>query len=183
MINPRYWQPLRSLAPLTCGLFTMEEEVRRRYSSTPFSYCPQQTAPWSYRLARRSMNWTLQDSLPQDPQYLQVRDMCILWTMCLNFCIQGNVGGNQWIVQVTKTSIVLLKGSEMGQTLELGLVDGDHAVSASCSDPYIRVVSAQGHQQQQAEPGAEWSAQHWLNCHLMVQRHVRTADQWRLQWP
>ena len=44
-----------------------------------------------------------------------------------------------------RTPIVLLKGSESIQTLELGLGDGDHAVCASCCDPYIGVVSAQGH--------------------------------------
>ena len=55
----------------------------------------------------------------------------------------GNVGNNQFIIQVTKDNVLLLKDSDLVQTLELEL-DNDHIVTAVSCDPYLAVITAAG---------------------------------------
>jgi len=57
--------------------------------------------------------------------------------------LSGNVGNNQFIVQVTKDSVLLLKDSDLVQTLKLDL-ENNSIVSASCCDPFLGVMTNNG---------------------------------------
>jgi len=58
------------------------------------------------------------------------------------FC--GNLGSNQFIVQVTQDRVLLLKDSELVQTVPLDL--GAPITSACCADPHLAVLAADGGQ-------------------------------------
>ena len=54
------------------------------------------------------------------------------------------MGGNQFIVQVSRSSVLLLRDSDLVQTLELELAEGEAVVAASCCDPYLGLLTATG---------------------------------------
>ena len=54
----------------------------------------------------------------------------------------GNLGSNQYIVQVTKDSVLLLKDSDLVQTVPLDL--GSPITFACCSDPHLAVLASNG---------------------------------------
>merc|ERR1719427_218227 len=58
------------------------------------------------------------------------------------FC--GNLGSNQFIVQVTQDRVLLLKDSELIQTVPLDL--GSPITSACCADPHLAVLAVDGGQ-------------------------------------
>ena len=89
------------------------------------------------------MNLTLLGSLHLVLQYMQVERFPSCIFNVNNDFISGNVGNNQFIIQVTKDNVLLLKDSDLVQTLELEL-DNDHVVTAVSCDPYLAVVTAAG---------------------------------------
>ena len=58
--------------------------------------------------------------------------------------ISGNIGNNQFIVQVTKEAVLLLKDSDLTQTVDLKLEAGESVVSASICDPYLSLLTSTG---------------------------------------
>ena len=54
------------------------------------------------------------------------------------------MGGNQFIVQVTKEDVLLLKDSDLTQAVDLQLEAGDKVVSASICDPYLSLLTSSG---------------------------------------
>ena len=54
------------------------------------------------------------------------------------------MGNNQFIVQVTREDVLLLKHSELNQAVDLTLEAGDKVVSASICDPYLSLLTSSG---------------------------------------
>ena len=54
------------------------------------------------------------------------------------------MGGNQFIVQVTKEDVLLLKDSDLTQAVDLHLEAGEKVVSASICDPYLSLLTSSG---------------------------------------
>ena len=54
------------------------------------------------------------------------------------------MGNNQYIVQVTKEDVLLLKHSDLTQAVDLQLETGDKVVSASICDPYLSLLTSAG---------------------------------------
>ena len=54
------------------------------------------------------------------------------------------MGNNQFIVQVTREDVLLLKDSDLTQAIDLKLEAGDKVVSASICDPYLSLLTSSG---------------------------------------